>query len=101
MTEVKLCKDCIHYHRDHAYRSDYCTGPHIYPDVVRGQPAMELPGARYSGGNGLRSDVEPCGETEASHWRARSEVLINLGSVSGKKPSLWSTLFGKKKAGKD
>lgn len=45
-------------------------GSHVPPSVVTGRRRMELPGARYSGGDGLLRAVEPCGESQARHWEA-------------------------------
>jgi hypothetical protein len=73
VSAVKLCKDCKFFGRDE-YGRTYCIGaPHLYPDVVDGEAVMELPGARYSGGDGLRRDIQPCGETEARHWTPKAQ----------------------------
>lgn len=76
----KPCCECAYY-RASKY-VDWCGGPHVRPDIVSGKPLMQLPGARYSGGQGLRTNVLPCGETTARHWKPRANG-----------PSFWRRIF--------
>jgi len=64
---VKLCKDCRWFIRAVGPFPPYCSGPHVPTDVVYGKRRMQLPSARYSGGQGLASGRMPCGESAARH----------------------------------
>lgn len=68
---MKFCKDCVHYHDYKAGFRPWCSGPHIAIDIVSGERNMSLPEARYSGGHGLERGVQPCGESQANHYKEK------------------------------
>lgn len=66
---TKFCKDCKWFKYPSRYEAvqGWCTGPHVAVSIVTGERLMSLPGARYSGGDGLAFRAKPCRE-EGNHW---------------------------------